>query len=113
MSSFLPLNIPISFGLILTEPTPFNTILWQWINQTYNAQNNYGNRNASSEYSKRTVMKNYIFSCIASISVGLLTRKLVSGWTRSMTGGLLVVFNAITAYFATASAGFLNALMMR
>lgn len=48
MSSFLPLNLPISFGLIITPPTPFNTILWQWINQSYNAQNNYGNRNASS-----------------------------------------------------------------
>ena len=28
MSSFLPFNLPISFGLIITPPTPFNTILW-------------------------------------------------------------------------------------
>ena len=28
MSSFLPLNLPISFGLIITPPTPFNTVLW-------------------------------------------------------------------------------------
>ena len=49
-SSFLPVNIPISFGFIFTAPTPFNTIFWQWINQTYNAALNYENRNASSKY---------------------------------------------------------------
>ena len=113
MSSFLPFNLPISFGLIITPPTPFNTILWQWINQTYNAQCNYGNRNASSEYTVKTVMRSYVAACVASISVALFTRMLVSGWTKSMTGGLLVIFNAFTAYLATSSAGFLNAFMMR
>lgn len=32
LSSFLPCNIPISFGFIIAAPTPFNTIFWQWIN---------------------------------------------------------------------------------
>ena len=50
LSSFVPINMPIAFGMIITAPTPFNTILWQWINQTYNAALNYGNRNASSNY---------------------------------------------------------------
>ena len=27
-SSFLPMNIPISFGFIFAAPTPFNTIFW-------------------------------------------------------------------------------------
>lgn len=49
-SSFLPMNIPISFGFIFAAPTPFNTIFWQWLNQTYNAALNYENRNASSTY---------------------------------------------------------------
>ncbi len=31
-SSFVPMNIPISFGFIVAAPTPFNTILWQAIN---------------------------------------------------------------------------------
>ena len=113
MSSFLPLNLPISFGLIITPPTPFNTVLWQWINQTYNAQCNYGNRNASSEYTAKTVFRSYMAACAASISVALLSRMFVSRWTRGMTGALLVIFNAITAYIATSSAGFLNAFMMR
>ena len=50
LSSFIPVNLPISFGMVCTAPTPFNTILWQWVNQTYNAVLNYGNRNASSNY---------------------------------------------------------------
>ena len=32
LSSFLPVNLPISFGMIITAPTPFNTIFWQWMN---------------------------------------------------------------------------------
>ena len=49
-SSFIPMNIPIAFGFLFTAPTPFNTIFFQWLNQTYNASLNYANRNASSNY---------------------------------------------------------------
>jgi len=49
-SSFIPMNMPIAFGLLFTAPTPMNTIFWQWLNQTYNASLNYANRNASSNY---------------------------------------------------------------
>lgn len=52
MSSFIPVNLPISYGMIIVAPTPFNTIFWQFLNQTYNAMINYGNRNASSTYTK-------------------------------------------------------------
>lgn len=54
-SSFLPVNIPISYGFIFAAPTPFNTIFWQWINQTYNAALNYANRNASSTYTNKDI----------------------------------------------------------
>lgn len=54
-----------------------------------------------------------MLACASSISVALFTRYLVSRWTRSVGGGLLIVFNAITAYIATSTAGFLNAFMMR
>lgn len=52
MSSFIPVNLPISYGMIIVAPTPLNTIVWQFVNQTYNAMINYGNRNASSTYTK-------------------------------------------------------------
>jgi hypothetical protein len=48
MCAFVPTNVPIIFGMLMTPVTPFNTVFWQWINQTYNAGMNYGNRNASS-----------------------------------------------------------------
>ena len=32
LSSFVPVNIPIAFGMVITAPTPFNTILFQWLN---------------------------------------------------------------------------------
>ena len=47
-SAFVPVGLPISLGLILSPATMGSTILWQWINQTYVAGFNYGNRNASS-----------------------------------------------------------------
>ncbi len=47
-SAFMPTNLPIIGAMMLAAPTPFNTIFWQWVNQTYNAGFNYGNRNASS-----------------------------------------------------------------
>ena len=56
MSSFTLVNLPISWGMIIAAPTPMNTIIWQFVNQTYNATINYGNRNASSSYSKKDVM---------------------------------------------------------
>jgi hypothetical protein len=48
MCAFVPTNLPIIFGMLMTPPTPMNTMFWQWLNQTYNAGMNYGNRNASS-----------------------------------------------------------------
>jgi hypothetical protein len=28
MSSYLPVNLPISYGMIIVAPTPINTIFW-------------------------------------------------------------------------------------
>lgn len=74
---------------------------------------NYGNRNASSAYSVRNIFKSYFYALAASISIGLFTRHLVASWTVNMAGGTLFLINSITAYIATASAGFTNAFMMR
>lgn len=79
LSSFLPCNIPIAFGFIIAKPTPFNTIFWQWINQTYNASMNYGNRNASSLYTTEDILKSYSVAVTSSIIVSLSIRKALSG----------------------------------
>lgn len=112
-SSFIPLNLPISFGMIIAPPTPFNTILWQWINQTYNAGVNYGNRNASANYTMHDIGKSYFAACSVSILVSLGIRKALESRTRYMKGGKLIMFNSISTFFAISTAGFLNAYLMR
>jgi hypothetical protein len=32
MCAFVPTNLPIIFGMLMTSPTPLNTVFWQWIN---------------------------------------------------------------------------------
>jgi hypothetical protein len=42
--AFVPANIPICAGMLMTAPTTFNVLFWQWVNQSYNAGFNYCNR---------------------------------------------------------------------
>lgn len=114
MSSFIPMNMPIGFGMIFAAPTPMNTIMWQWINQTYNAMVNYGNRNASSEYTTSDIMKSYTAACTASIGMSLGIRKAFALSTASgAKGPKLYVLNSISSFMAMSTAGFLNAYLMR
>ena len=112
-SSFLPVNIPISFGFIFTAPTPFNTIFWQWVNQTYNAALNYENRNASSKYTTKDIAVSYCLATTSAIGVALAMRKAVEKQAAKLKGGKLVMLNAVSAFAACAAAGFLNAYFMR
>ena len=112
-SSFLPMNIPISFGFIFAAPTPFNTIFWQWLNQTYNAALNYENRNASSTYTTEDIMKSYTVATSSAIGVALAIRKAVEKQANSMKGGKLVLLNSVSSFVACALSGFLNAYFMR
>ena len=112
-SSFLPMNTPIAFGMLFTAPTPFNTIFWQWINQTYNATLNYANRNASSSYTINDIAKSYICATGAAIGVGLGVRKALAAPLAKAGGSRLVFLNALASFAAVGSSGFLNAFLMR
>ena len=107
------MNIPISFGFIFAAPTPFNTIFWQWLNQTYNAALNYENRNASSTYTTEDIMKSYTVATSSAIGVALAIRKAVEKQANSMKGGKLVLLNSVSSFVACALSGFLNAYFMR
>jgi hypothetical protein len=106
-------NIPITFGMLVASPTVFNTILWQWVNQSNNAALNYGNRNASSSYTNQDLMRSYTIAVSSSIIVALSLRKGAMKWTKNMTGSNLIVANSITAFGGSATAGYLNAYAMR
>jgi len=107
------MNLPISFGFIFAAPTPFNTIFWQWINQTYNAYLNYENRNASSTYTTTDIVTSYCIATSAAIGVALGIRKAVDKQARNLKGGKLVLLNSVSAFAACALSGFLNAYIMR
>jgi hypothetical protein len=78
MCAFVPVNVPILFGMLISPPTTFNTIFWQWFNQSFNAGLNYGNRNASSKYTNHDLMLGYTAAVGSSVSMALLLRKVFS-----------------------------------
>ena len=99
--------------MIVVAPTPVNTILGQWVNQTYNAMVNYGNRNASSVYTAADIGKSYTCAVSSSIIVALAIRKLVAIKFGHVGGAKQILLNSVSAFFAVSTAGFLNAYLMR
>jgi len=74
---------------------------------------NYGNRNASSEYTTKDIMKSYTCACSVSIGVALTIRKALAKRTAGLKGPKLLIFNSISAGAAIGTAGFVNAYLMR
>ena len=113
-SSFVPTNIPIIAGMLLTAPTPFNTFLWQWVNQTYNAGLNYGNRNASSTTTLKESLVSYSMAVTCAICMATAMRKgtapLMKGREGTFVGGVL---NSMVSFVAVAFTSALNAGVMR
>lgn len=113
MCAFVPTNLPIIFGMLMTPPTPLNTAFWQWINQTYNAGMNFGNRNASSQQTTGDILFGYTAAVTSSITISVGLRKLSHNMTKGLQGGMAVLATSIISYLAVASAGFLNTYCMR
>ena len=85
----------------------------QWVNQTYNAGMNYGNRNASSVYTTSDLMRGYAGAVVTSMGIAMVSRTMLAGTLRSLKGGKLILANATLNYFAAALAGAANVGMMR
>lgn len=113
MTFFLPGNIPISMGFLFSAPTMYNTILWQVINQTYNALLNFGNANKSSPMTSSDIMRSYVMAVGASCSAGATVRYLTRGITARSKGGQLVILNGIVSTVACAMGGFANNYFIR
>ena len=114
MCAFVPVNIPIVFGLVCTQPTLFNVIFWQWINQTYNACWNYSNRNATSTFTNKELAIAYTGAVSSSISIALVGRwmsKKFGSSTGSISKQRFV--NGLVSLFALSTAGFLNLYLIR
>lgn len=114
MCAFVPVNMPIVFGLVCTKQTLFNVIAWQWINQTYNACWNYSNRNATSTFTNKELAIAYSGAVSSSILLALAGRWLTLkfGVTAGSISKLRFV-NGLVSLVAMSTAGFLNLFLIR
>ena len=113
MCAYAPMSIPTLFGFILSKPTTFNIIFWQWANQTLSAGMNYSNRSASSSLDNKGIAMAYSAAVSASIGVGLGMRKLLTPLSKRITGPGNLFVNFLISLAAVGSAGFINLLIMR
>ena len=74
---------------------------------------NYGNRNASSEYTATDLARGYSAAVVTSVGIALVSRTLMAKQLASLTGSRLVMTNAFLNWIAAALAGFANCAMMR
>ena len=113
-SAFVPINLPIIAGMLLTAPTPFNTFLWQWVNQTYNAGLNYGNKNASCNQAASEAFRNYSIAVIGAITMAAILRKGTAPLMRGREGTLLGgIINSSVSFTVCAIGSVVNMVSIR
>ena len=113
MCSFMPANIPILALVLLAPPTMFNTILAQWMNQSYNAALNYSYKNPSCDFTNKDIAQGYGAAVSSSIVVAVALRKMTAGMTKTAKGSKLMCLNALVGAAAASSAGYINTSFMR
>lgn len=113
MCGFVPCNIPTFIGILLAPPTIFNTMLFQWINQSYNAGMNFGNKNTTCNYTNQDIAKGYMAAVSSALFVSVSLRKLTAGLSVGATGTKLLALNTFVAATAGACASFCNTSFMR
>jgi hypothetical protein len=111
--SYSIINIPLLFGMIICKQTTTNIIFLQWMNQTYNAVLNYSNRNATSSLDSKGLAISYAAAVIASITIGLGMRRLLTPYSKIFKGPARLFFNFLINVTAIGCAGVLNVLIMR
>jgi len=114
LSGFVVFNAPIVLMVMFTpNQTPAFNAFMQWVNQTYNAGMNYGNRNASSEYTTQDMARGYSAAVVTSVGIALVSRTLMAKKLASLSGPRLLLMNAFLNWLAAAFSGFANCTLMR
>lgn len=114
LSGFVPMNVPIILILMFTKnQTPVFNAGMQWVNQTYNAGMNYGNRNASSAYTNSDLLRGYFGAVTASLTISYTTRTLLSSQLATLAGPRLALANAALNYTAASISNVANCSLMR
>jgi hypothetical protein len=107
MSAFVPMNIPIAFGLICLPATRGNIMFFNWLNQTYNAGMNYANSSGKEDSLKYTAIS-YVMAVASSIGVAMLLKRYFSRYTNPG-----IFSSALIRLMPSSAAGFLNLFFMR
>ena len=102
---FLPLNVPITFGMLALAPTAGAVAFWQWLNQSVNAAFNLSNSaSGASSDQLAPVLKSYALATGVSCGIALGLRRF---------GGKLASAPWLVPYLAVAGAGSANNFFMR
>ncbi|CEL93476.1 unnamed protein product [Vitrella brassicaformis CCMP3155] len=109
LCTFVPVNIPTVAGMVLSPPTRFNTIFWQWVNQTYNALFNFCNANKSSRPAVAVVILGYLAAVTSAVSIALYFR-IVFARVLPLPP---IIRGALVPFISVASANIANVLLMR
>lgn len=113
MSAFLPMNIPILVGMLISPPTMVNTALFQWINQSYMAGLNYQNKNESCTYTNKDLRKGYFGAVGSALFVSLSLRRATQGLVKSASGNKLLLLNGLIGSVGAGTASYFNTQAMR
>jgi sideroflexin-5 len=114
LSGFVTFNGPILLLCLFTpNQTPVFNAFMQFVNQTYNAGLNYGNRNASSNYTTNDLLRGYGGAVTASIGIAYATRRLLAPQLAGLTGSKMILASAFLNYVAAAIPGAVNCSLMR
>ena len=71
----------------MAPPTVMNTFFWHWLNQTYYAGLNYGNRNATNPNSTISIGLAYTAAAVSSVFLAIFLRKIVGNAALRMQAG--------------------------
>lgn len=95
---FIPMNLPIAAGIILSPQTVGWVFFWQWVNQSLNAGINLGNDSGGGAMPLSQVAGCYGAACGASLAVVLGAGRLLNVWKRTpLSRGVLG--SAVTRIF--------------
>lgn len=111
MSCFVITNLIVTAGMLQPGLQTAGTVAWQFANQSVNVAVNSANANKSSPMTTETLVKSYAVAVTASCSVSLGLNVLVK--RLKMAAGAKAILQRLVPFAAVASAGALNAYIMR
>lgn len=115
MSMFMPANLPISAGMLLSGTGPAQ-LVFQWLNQSYNAGFNYANRNASVPLDMKELGASYLVATGTAVGaaagLGRVVARMQARVGPRPSLGLKLLSRGLP-WLAVATAGAANAVAMR